>query len=626
MIVAGWDSIYRIDPAGNVNKLCFTRSRDQCIFSIKRLTDENGVGTGKFAVEVGTASSPVRSALYRFTPPDNFEWLSSSYTSPMIDKTGNFYKTFYENSTPRTYGIARLDDNFAVEEVVVSGLKGIGSFTFDDSNNLYFLESNSPASGYSMIWKVTAGADKLPGPSDPRSFVFQLPYLWYLLAVDDSGGLYASRISGSVQDLHSNLSTYEIVKIDPWQNRYDTVASGIGLCKGLEFRDGYLYVADLDNAVILKIDSAGATTNFTADHGLGTPTTVLLGADDRLYTTDFRHQSFVRINEDGTFDKISGTGYSTSNDADDQHIYLGSLSGTDGKQRLLKFDALTTAWETIVPGGQFSFRNIDLDSFGRIGSIGSAYPGPGNQIFITDPVTWETKPYVRGLSNLGRGFRFDSKQNLYVKQGFGEGIKKIHLEYEYPEPLDISLEPYFLDFRNGQSDSPPTEIGFFWVNDLEDLYVPLVDSGRILKADKIQNVQVLAEGFVRPYYVSVDRYGRMYVADWGNGIFEITSVSLEISCLEELVQEILGLNLETLSLLSGPDTQDSAMGSIVTSLIQKLNNAIGSLERQNKNAAIKIIAAFQHEVRAQRGKKIPVEVADRWLKTTQGIIQVLQQL
>jgi hypothetical protein len=27
MIVAGWDSIYRIDPAGNVNKLCFTRSR-----------------------------------------------------------------------------------------------------------------------------------------------------------------------------------------------------------------------------------------------------------------------------------------------------------------------------------------------------------------------------------------------------------------------------------------------------------------------------------------------------------------------------------------------------------------------------------------------------------------------
>jgi len=59
------------------------------------------------------------------------------------------------------------------------------------------------------------------------------------------------------------------------------------------------------------------------------------------------------------------------------------------------------------------------------------------------------------------------------------------------------------------------------------------------------------------------------------------------------------------------------------SLVKKLQNALRSLEKGKIETAINQIRAFQNEVFAQRGKKIPAGLADYWIESTKVIIQNL---
>jgi hypothetical protein len=61
-----------------------------------------------------------------------------------------------------------------------------------------------------------------------------------------------------------------------------------------------------------------------------------------------------------------------------------------------------------------------------------------------------------------------------------------------------------------------------------------------------------------------------------------------------------------------------------TSLIKKLENAIHSIELENINAAIHEIMAFQNEVQAQKGEKIPADLADDWINKAEQIIRILR--
>ena len=73
--------------------------------------------------------------------------------------------------------------------------------------------------------------------------------------------------------------------------------------------------------------------------------------------------------------------------------------------------------------------------------------------------------------------------------------------------------------------------------------------------------------------------------------------------------------------------QDSGIQQgIKNSLVKKLENAKSSIEKGNINAAINKIRAFQNQVQAQKGKKIPVELAEQWIDISKDIIQVLEDL
>jgi len=107
---------------------------------------------------------------------------------------------------------------------------------------------------------------------------------------------------------------------------------------------------------------------------------------------------------------------------------------------------------------------------------------------------------------------------------------------------------------------------------------------------------------------------------------EIVIINLEvqivISQMENLIEEILTSSIQQSQVVKISTIQKG----IKNSLVKKLENAISSLEKGNINAAINKMEAFQNEVRAQNGKKIPVELAECWINKAEEIIQALMDL
>lgn len=615
-IIAGMGAgIWRIDQAGEVEVLCTTRRYGFGASATAPLSD------GSFLVIGSRLDSPTTYSIYKYTPPGQFD-LQKSDVNPTsslnVDKKGNYYGFVFYTSPQRGYKIIRYDSSFNEIEIV-AGLKSLGAIVFDNSNNMYF---NQP--GEAKIWKVEAGSNGIPDSEDPLTEVVTIENQSRFLAIDENGLLYVPQLEQREKDGDSIYQIYRLLRVNPSTGSYDSLVSGLADPYHVCVHNGYIYFYESDRGVIAKIDALGKKTDLTSDYGMTAANYVLLGADDRLYTTDFRQRKMFLLNEDGTFEQYGpGIGWTITGDVDDKYIYLGS-GPDDALGQILKIDPVAGTRESIRPSNPIyiRFQTIALDSYGRIGNVALMQDYRWG-INILDLQTKEAKPYVLGLNNTGRALQFDSQQNLYIKEGQGDGMKKVPLLKDYDPPLDIANVPLFLDFRMEQY---PPAIGWYHVNDLEDIYIPLIDTGRILRADKYGEVRILADGFRCPYFVSVDRYGRMFVSDWGNGIFEIISLQLEISTLNELIQEIQKISLESRTLLSLSSQQTDASSDFYTSLVAKLENAVRSLERQNKVAAIKIIKAFQNEVRAQQGKKIPVDTAESWLKTTTGIIRVLQEL
>ena len=71
-------------------------------------------------------------------------------------------------------------------------------------------------------------------------------------------------------------------------------------------------------------------------------------------------------------------------------------------------------------------------------------------------------------------------------------------------------------------------------------------------------------------------------------------------------------------------TRCSLHKGIETSLLSKVENAVKSLEKGDLNAALNQLKAFINEVEAQRGKKIPEDIADMLIMYVKSIILQIQ--
>jgi len=511
LLVASWVyMILKVDQNGKVETVVQTKRFNLNLEDIAVSPDDNYI---ILCQEQDTKEEKI----YKFIPPDNFIVLTEAhnFTSIAYDKLGNFYSCIRETN-PTSGRIVRYDSSFNEVENLISLYKPL-DFTFDDDNNMYVIEYAETGEG--KIWQIPSGANGIPGPEDtPVELVSGLEYSGYI-TIDNLAYLYVTQWSFEEIDGFSIYDKYEILKIDSQTGSPVQLATNIANPDDLVYRDGFIYVSEFDRGVITKINtSTGQKTNFTIDYGISLTGPIAFDLNDDLYIHDFRKLKLFRLNEYGSFDQVGeGTGYAQTIASDGNYFYLGSDDQvSDNEYQILKIDPIIETTEVI--GTHYSYwRSVAYDSYGRL--ILNSYVDNGNYgLDIINLATGEATPYIVGIHNEGRCIQFDQNQNLYVKEGIGDGIKKVQLGPTYDPPRDISSEPLFYDFT---AVTNPPSIYFFRVNEFEDIYIPLLEVGQILKGDKDGNVEIFADGFLSPTHINFDDYGVMYISDNGNGILRI---------------------------------------------------------------------------------------------------------
>jgi hypothetical protein len=619
--------ILAIDPRGGVEVIGKTRKYNINPLEVEPMPNSNGcyIIRGQL-VEV--AGNPV---VCKFTPPDNYEKL---FDAPYInaigyDKLGNFYAVVRgepvpDSDPPRYINLVnRYDKDFQLVETAYTFEWFISDFCFDSQNNLYMLVPGARGSftGGTII-KLFAGGDGIPGPLDSVDFIASYSLTAARdMTIDNSGNLYIDEYLHTNTDGNSSYDIFMLTKISAGGVITRDIGPDFHSAHGLACKDNYIYVSEMDRGVIAKIDlGTFLKTDFTKDTGISSAGAIAFDADDRLYTHSFRQLKLFRLNPYGGYDQVgAGTGYSQQIASDGTYFYLGSSPTIPNVERqILRIDPASGTTTVVSSGNQNvkGYRSLAFDSYGRL--ILNTEIDINENIYgadIIDLATGSPTPYVTGLHNKNRDIQFDVNQNLYFVEGIGEGIKKVHLDFQYQSPPDLSSEPLFYNLNPSGTPYPPT-VYFFCVNPLlQEVFIPLMDSGTILFGDAGGNIELFAQGFLFPYQVTFDKYGALYVSDTGNGIFKIVYKGWTIPAVIELKEKLLD-----------EVRQSNIAIGIKNSLVQKLVNVDKALEEGNITPAINLLSAFKHEVRAQRGKKIPADLADSWTKKVDDIIKALKEV
>jgi hypothetical protein len=618
--------IFAIDPSGGVEVIGKTRK-----YNINPLEVEPVPNSSSYVIRAQIVDGAGNPGVYKFTQPDNYEKLfeSPSINAIGYDKLGNFYAVVrggpVPNSDPLRYYslVNRYNNNFQLVETAYTFEWGIRDFCFDSQNNMYMLVPGARGSftGGTII-KLFAGPDGIPGKLDSVGFI--APYSLTAardITIDNSGDLYIDEYLHTNKDGYSSYDIFMLTKISAEGVITRDIGPDFQNPDGLACKGNSLYVSEMDRGVIAKVDlGTFQKTDFTKDTGITSAGSIAFDTDDRLYTQSFRQLKLFRLNPSGQFDQVgAGTGSSQQIASDGTYLYVGSLPTILNVERqILRIDPASGITEVVAYGNQNvkGWRSLAFDSYGRL--IVNTEIDINQNIYgadIIDLATGLSTPYVTGLHNKGRDIQFDVNQNFYFVEGIGEGIKKVHLDFQYQSLPDLSAEPLFYNLNPSGDPYPPT-VYFFCVNPLlQEAFIPLMDIGTILYGDAGGNVELFAQGFLFPSQVTFDKYGALYVSDAGNGIFKMVHKGWTIPAVIELKEKLLE-----------EVRQSQIANGIEKSLVQKLVNVDKELEAGNITPAINLLKAFKSEVNAQRGKKIPADLADRWTKKVDDIIKALKEV
>ena len=633
LIVVSSFMFLKVDPMGQANVISQTRRFNLIPYDVAIAPD------GIYYLKMDTIEA-AGSGIYRFTSPNTFTKLveAQAINSIAFDKLGNFYASLWKGGdAPRQ--IIRYDADFQEADVVLStyDIFLIPEMVFDSANNLYFTQMGAEGANTGKIWKIPAGSDGIPG-SDETPVVFASPLESpYCMVFDAADNLYVSEFSHYVIDGFSSNYISSLTRITPSGLITHGIVTGFSNIGGLAFKDNSIYVGESDRGVVSSIDlTTLAKADLTHDYGVTSAGYVEFDSNDALYTQSFNQQRLFRLNPSGQFSQVGqGIGYAQSIASDGTYFYMGSkdLVGGNGTQ-ILKVDPIAETTEVKATHTR-GWRSVAFDSYGRL-ILNSGLGGINFGADIIDLTTGGYTPYIKGIHNKGRCISFDGRQNLYVVEGVGDGIKKVALDKDYNPPRDISSEPLFYDFR---SEPYPPAIYFFCVNLLEEVFIPLMDAGRILIGDASGAVTTFAEGFLSPTFVNFDKYGALYVSDGGNGLFKIINerwtvpavIELNENLLTEVINSLIdggaaGAGVQALGSLTAAQGGASGDGGIKNSLVKKLQHADKHLKAGKIRPAVNELKAFINEVKAQSGKAIPVDLADSWIKQASGMVRALEDV
>jgi alpha-tubulin suppressor-like RCC1 family protein len=157
----------------------------------------------------------------------------------------------------------------------------------------------------------------------------------------------------------------------------------------------------------------------------------------------------------------------------------------------------------------------------------------------------------------------------------------------------------------------------------------------------LSGVVAIASGIIHSMALKNDgtvwAWGYNYFGQLGNGTYINSWIPVQVSGLNNVLAIAGGWD-HNVALKAGPqiipsiqmtqqlmtDVKNLGLPSgAVSSIIPKLDNALQSLQKGNKTAAVNQLKAFINEVKAQRGKKIPLAQADDLIAEAQQIINAV---
>ncbi|MGD9345696.1 MAG: hypothetical protein PVH84_07525 [Candidatus Aminicenantes bacterium] len=160
-----------------------------------------------------------------------------------------------------------------------------------------------------------------------------------------------------------------------------------------------------------------------------------------------------------------------------------------------------------------------------------------------------------------------------------------------------------------------TETQRYYVLDLKQLILVFNNSWELIAECDISHLADCGDSYCLEMtkIISGELQGNFVLFDHSN--VELVFVNLEnqiiISQLEKLIDEVQNSEIHH---------------GLKNSLVKILENTIKLLEKDKINAAVNQIGEFQEKVQEQSGKKIPKDLAEKWIAWTQDITQDLEYL
>jgi DNA-binding beta-propeller fold protein YncE len=413
--------------------------------------------------------------------------------------------------------------------------------------------------------------------------------------------------------------------------------------------DGYVYLTDHERRGIQKFDSEGNyITKWgsygTGDGEFGWATGIGVDSDGFVYVFDTGNRRVQKFDSAGNFitkwgnegsgDGEFGWGTGLATDADG-NVYVVE----EGNDRVQKFDSMgnfVTKWGQNGTGdGEFDvFLGIAVDAAGDVYVVDwsntRVQKFNSNGIFITK---WEIDGAGDSQFDGLWGIVVDSDGNVYVVDTYNNRVQKYAL-YNTPPGDDVVVE--LEDPETGES---PVTMTFDEVTTGGETTLAISDAGpspttgfKLGDPPTFYEIETTAS-FSGVITICID-YSGVNVGDEDNLIFshyeggmwvEIPIISHDMDN-DIVCGQVASLSTFALFVPMGLEdliqrVEASGIHSgIRISLLKKLQNAQKSLEKGNIIEAMEQITAFQDEVRAQSGKKIPGEIADEWLEISEVIL------